>query len=503
VSRLGTLPGILVSAGVTALLLLPTAASAHSFGRLYNLPVPFWLYGFGAAAVLLLSFVIVGVFIAVPGSAAPESSRDIGQLRWVQALCRARLVPVAEAMSVFGLVLCILTGFFGTSDPYRNFNMTFFWIVFVLGFAYFNAIFGDLYAAINPWRAIARALERVLPGFTRGRLRYPRAFAYWPALGLYMAFIWIELFGQTQPFSLASCLLAYTGINLAGSWLFGSTVWFRYCEFLSVFFRQLGRMSPLEYRPAQANGAASQLRWRVPFSGLVQERAESPSLLVFVLFMLSSTAFDGLHSTVLWLRSTVMWFQHLWNAAEFLTAWLGREPRELTPLLLPLYIAYQTVWLLVSPFAYLAIYLFFVWIARLVTRSTRSVGELALDFAYSLVPIALVYNVTHYFTLILTQGVAIVSLLSDPFGWDWNLFGTLGLLRAPIFPDMGFVWHTQVALILLGHIISVYVAHVAALRVFATRRQAMLSQLPMLCLMVFFTVAGLWILALPLRSGAE
>jgi len=48
----------------------------------------------------------------------------------------------------------------------------------------------------------------------------------------------------------------------------------------------------------------------------------------------------------------------------------------------------------------------------------------------------------------------------------------------------------------------VYLAHVVALRVFATRRDAMLSQLPMLCLMVFFTVAGLWILALPLQSGA-
>jgi len=30
----------------------------------------------------------------------------------------------------------------------------------------------------------------------------------------------------------------------------------------------------------------------------------------------------------------------------------------------------------------------------------------------------------------------------------------------------------------------------------------MLRQLPMLCPMVFFTAAGLWILSLPLQSGA-
>ena len=130
---------------------LPASASAHSFGRLYNLPVPFWLYGFGAAAALVLSFVIVGVFVAAPRSAVPEGAREIGQRRWVRALRRARLLPVLQGLSVFGLFLCVVTGFFGTGDPYRNFNMTFFWVVFVLGFAYLTAIAGDLYAVINPW----------------------------------------------------------------------------------------------------------------------------------------------------------------------------------------------------------------------------------------------------------------------------------------------------------------------------------------------------------------
>src|SRR5262245_15855319 len=79
-----------VSVRLAVWLLLPASASAHSFGALYNLPVPFWLYGFGAAAALVLSFLIVGVFVAAPHSAAPEGSRDIGQLRWVATLRRAR-----------------------------------------------------------------------------------------------------------------------------------------------------------------------------------------------------------------------------------------------------------------------------------------------------------------------------------------------------------------------------------------------------------------------------
>src|SRR3989442_2523270 len=144
------------SIATTALLLLPASAGVHTFGQLYNLPVPFWLYGFGAAAALVLSFAIVAAFVAAPASAATESSRDIAQLRWVRALDRAHIVPALKALSVGGLVLCMLTGFFGTPNPYGNLNMTFFWVVFVLGFAYFSAIAGDLYAVINPWRAIAQ-----------------------------------------------------------------------------------------------------------------------------------------------------------------------------------------------------------------------------------------------------------------------------------------------------------------------------------------------------------
>jgi hypothetical protein len=473
--------------------LLPAHAHAHSFGRLYSLPVPFWLYGFGAAAALLLSFVIVGVFVATPVSAPADGAHDIAHRRWVQTLRRARLVPALQALAVCGLLLCLLTGFFGTASPYQNFNMTFFWIVFVLGFAYLTAIAGDLYAEIDPWRTIARAIAKVFPSFTRGRVRYPPALAYWPALCLYTAFIWIELFGRTGPRRLAGELLAYTVINLFGTWLVGSVAWFRYGEFFGVFLRLLARMSPLEYRPEEPSGAASRLRWRVPLSGLLEERAESPSLLVFVLFMLSSTAFDGL-------RETAAWFELRWNFVGLWSAWTGTsKPFYLTWATV---MTYETLWLLASPFLYLAVYLLFIWLARLVARSARPMRELALDFAYPLIPIALVYNAAHYFTLILTQGVMIIGLVSDPFGWGWNLFGTVGRPRGTFLPGMISVWHGQVALILLGHIASVYVAHVVALRVFATRRHATLSQLPMLGLMVTFTVVGLRILSLPLRPGA-
>jgi len=475
-------------------LLLPTPALAHSFGKLYNLPVPFWLYLYGAAAALVVSFLVVAYFVNVQTAVLNARTREIGNAAWVRGLRRLRLLPALKLISVCGLLLCMATGFFGTRNSYANFNMTFFWVVFVLGFAYLTALAGDLYAVINPWKVVVEGLERFSANGWQGRFEYPRRLGYYPALVFYMVFIWIELFAGTQPFSLAAMLLGYSATNLLGVWLIGKIAWFRYCEFLSVFFRLIAKVAPLEYLPGAPSGERGRLRLRAPFIGLLQERAEGFSLLLFVLFMLSSTAFDGLRETVPWIKLFWMDFYQL------LKPYVGANTIQgyLTPW--TIYLGYQTLALVLSPFLYLAMYLAFIGLAKVVTRSTIPLCELALRFAFPLLPIALVYNITHYYTLIITQGTQMVRLISDPFGLGWNLFGTARWLAAPIIPDAGVVWHAQVFLILFGHIVSVYLAHREALCAFPTRRQATLSQLPMLLLMVGFTTIGLWILSQPLGS---
>ena len=50
------------------------------------------------------------------------------------------------------------------------------------------------------------------------------------------------------------------------------------------------------------------------------------------------------------------------------------------------------------------------------------------------------------------------------------------------------------------HVLAVYVAHVMAMRVFAERRAALRSQVPMLVLMVAYTMISLWILSQPIVS---
>lgn len=460
-------------------------AEAHAFGVIYNLPIPFWMYAFAASATLALSFLMVGFFVT-----GHNTERNLRSVEIPDAVPRAGW-SILRGLSVLLLLMTMLSGLFGAQRPFNNFSLTFFWIAFVLGFAYLTALIGDVYALINPWRVLCDLIERLRPMAFYGRIQYPRWLGYYPALALYMGFIWLELFGHTTPRTLGLVLLGYSILTFASAALFGADVWFRYGEFFAVFFRLLGKISPIAYASRRALGSPTMVRLRRPFVGLLEESADHPSILLFVLFMLSSTAFDGVHETL-------PWVQLFWKYVYPVLAWAIARPYRF---FVGLYYDWQWLMLWLSPFVYFMIYLFFMQVTKFVTGSERPVRDLALQFGYSLIPIALVYNVSHYFTLLFTDAPRLLPLISDPLGVGWDLFGTAKLMQQPITVPARVVWHAQVGLIVFGHLVSVYLAHAQALRVFPGGRKALWSQFPMLILMVAFTTAGLWILSLPIGAG--
>ena len=101
---------------------------------------------------------------------------------------------------------------------------------------------------------------------------------------------------------------------------------------------------------------------------------------------------------------------------------------------------------------------------------------MARSFAFTLVPIAIGYHLAHYLTFLLVQGQYIIPLLSDPFGWGWNLFGTAGYRVDIAIVGARFSWYAAVLAILIGHIAAVYLAHRQAMRVMNDRVNALRSQ---------------------------
>lgn len=467
---------------------VPCSASAHVFFAPYALPVPFWMYLYACAATLIVSFAVVGYFVGASAAQSTYRAWDLLPETSVWQAAWRSTVHVLRVGAVACLLLTITAGLVGTGDPAANINVTLFWVIFLLGFTYVTVVAGDLYSLVNPWRVLVDWGEKLGVNLSRARVRYPERLGYVPALAFYMTLIWIELFALPRPYSLSIALIAYTTATFTGAFLFGKQTWFEYGELFGVFFFLIGTMAPVEY--LNPKGGPARIRLRPPFVAALYERPRHASLVLFVLFMLSSTTYDAIHETFFWVS---LYWQRLLPVLQPL--W-GDDVIQAQVAVTNWYIVYQRFGLVISPFVYLLFYLVVMVCARLITKTQAPLGVLVSRFALSLVPIALVYHATHYYTVVVTQFPSLLRLASDPFGWGWRLLATASQPQVPL--DMGFIWHTQVFLMLLGHVVAVYLAHMMALRAFPSRGQGVLSQIPMLALMVGYTCVGLWVLSLPL-----
>ena len=185
--------------------------------------------------------------------------------------------------------------------------------------------------------------------------------------------------------------------------------------------------------------------------------------------MLGSVAFDG--------ASRTTWWQERRSRST------GTPDRTLL----------NAVGLLAAVLLVAACFLLAVEIARIVTGGGP---RLAGAFVGSLVPIALVYVVAHYFSLLVIQGQFVAPLVSDPLGKGWDLFGTADVTPnlAPLSPTT--VWYVQVGALVTGHVAGLTLAHDRALELFPGARAAPSARsTPSSRLMVLYTVGGLWLLS--------
>ena len=487
-------------------------AFAHGFGQRYDLPVPLWLYLYGAAGAVLLSFVVFGLFVG--GQEATRGYPRLNLLRF--GLFRSTLAsrPFVSglriiSMALFGLV--ILTGLFGNQTAVLNLAPTMVWVIFWVGLSLFVALFGNLWALVNPLKVVFEWADGLLRRLgvdegLEGEAPYPASWGVWPALALFSAFAWVELVfpGSATPRNIAFFALLYSSITWAGMSLFGKEVWLRNGDAFSVYFGILARFAPTEARTAGGKPSGNreartsedrgrvncygcfaravpgerELNLRPPAVGLLRPGAPPAGELAFMIFMLASVTYDGLLATPFWV-----------SAMFFLQASVGSFGALGT-------MFFGTLGLVLVPFLFFALYAGFVKLCQALGGGA-GFGRLAGAFAYTLVPIALAYQAAHYSTLLITEGQNLFALLSDPFGWGWDLFGTAGYEVNVNVLGAAVVWYSQVALIVAGHVVAVYLAHLVALREAAGPKLALRGQIPMVALMVLYTVTSLWILSLP------
>lgn len=473
--------------GAAALLLgSPAAALAHGFEKRYDLPVPLELFLAGAASAVALSFVVMGFFVRSGGGHFSYPRFNLLRLAPARLVARPAVILAVRVLAAGVFLLTVLAGFFGEQNPVRNIITVMVWIIWWVGMAYACALFGDVWALLNPWGNLFGWAEALYRRLKPGRplsldLPLPAWVGAWPAVALFLWFAWGEVAWQNNyiPANLAFAASIYSLVTWWGMALFGREAWLERGEAFSVVFGLLGRFGVTEARTGP--GGRPEWNLRPPAVGLLAAKAPHPSAVALVLAVLSTVTFDGFTETAAW--------QGLRTRLFDLFAWMDVRTA---------FQAADAFALLAAPVLFFLVYAAFGGLMRLASGRTLPAGEMVRRFVFSLVPIAIGYHLAHYFSYLFIQGQRIIALASDPFGFGWNLLGTAGREVDIAFVDAQLVWHVSLAAIVAGHIFAVYLAHVVALEALGDRRLALRSQYPMLVLMVGYTILSLWIIAQPI-----
>ena len=450
------------AAATATVLTVASPASAHGVGGRSDLPVPLWQFLYAASFALIISFLLLRVSWHRPRFAAAATGRALGPLadRVVGVL-----VVLLRALGLALFVVTLSAAWFGDTNSRNNIAPVMVYVLLWVGVQILSVLFGNVWSALSPFDTIA-----AVASWVRTR-KSPAAVAahspgesfvwsHWPAAIGVFGFVWLELcyHSQAEPRVLARVITGYSVVVLALAARYGRR-WLRTGDAFAALFGLLAVMAPLH------RDSEGRLRVRLPFSGLAEFVPRRGSIALMAV-MLGSTGFDGVQRTRWWgdVQGSSTGWDRTW-LSTFGLAWT---------------IGIVAVAYVVAAMA----------VGRLAGTPTRDAPR---RYVHSLVPIVFGYSIAHYFTLLIIEGQSAIPLFSNPYGENWNLFGTVDyVINIQPLSARAVSW-VQVFAIVIGHVVGVVASHDRAVE-HHSHQVATRSQLPMLIVMILFTLGGLALL---------
>jgi len=517
--------------------------------------IPSWMYYLSIAGVLVVSFGLLErsgrrTEASRPQSIlhasifrsdeSPRTNRiNLFGSRVVRFLATSRVVRFsAQAVTVGLFFLVIAAGLFGNQNPALNIAPILTWTVWWGGLVILIMFAGKAWCWICPWDAVAGWMEKLRfwkkneEGLSLN-LKWPRPLRNIViATVLFVGLTWIELgFGVTmRPAVTAYLALAMLLMAIVSAFLFEKKGFCRYACLVGRVSGLYAMFSGVEVRAKDqsicrscagkecVHGSSTAYgcpTWLFPGyltsntyciqcmecvqacpddnlalnlrpwgADLISQHRTRSDEAYLALLMLSITGFHGLTMTPNWAILTD-WLSRSLSLGNLLAFSLGMTLLMLLPIL---------------------VYAALVWCSfRLAlggineTATARlSYHDYFIRYAYALLPIALFYHLAHNMEHLLMEGPKVVALISDPFGWNWNVLGT-AQWKIPPLVSLDVLWIMQVVLVLVGHVYSLWIAHHTSRKLFADPAAARRSQWPMLVAMIAFSIFSLWLLKQPME----
>lgn len=441
-------------------------AWAHASEQGFVLLLPTDVYISAGVASVGLTVLLLAVLPARAGEAVFAPVPLVRQPR--------RVLRHGTSLLATGVLgFAVWQGFAGPRTPMENPMPLLIWTVWWVALVSLQGVVGNHWRWTNPWTGVIAVVSRWTG--MRPLMRYPRAWGYWPAVGLFLAFAAFLLAdpAPADPARLASVVGLYWYAVLFGVLLFGPA-WLVRGEMVTVMMRVYGRMGLL----AQVRGRLAVGLWG--WQGVVR-RAPPLAMAVLMVLLLGTGSFDGVNETFWWMGVIGV------NPLEF----PGRSAVVVPNL----------VGLAVANSALLAVFAFCLWLGERIAGTGRRLGEAFCLFAPSILPIALGYHVAHYLPTFLVESQYVVQMLDDPLSDGAHMLGLEGFYVTTGFfntqDTVRRIWLSQAGAVVVGHVVAILMAHALAMRAGADRWRAVLGQAPLAVFMVAYTFFGLWLLASP------
>lgn len=425
----------------------------HGIGSRQDLPLPFEFVVVGAAVTLCITFALLIFAWRTPRFASP-TCRELPRLSRIVDHRATRWGLRIAVAAVWALAASALIGGVDRLDnPIFGFVYVWVWV----GLVPVSLLFGTVWRSTNPvrtlvsWTGIAGRKQGGSPSVL-------------PAAAALFGFSFLELVqpGRTTLPVLRVWIAVWLAWLLIGV-LARGIGWIQAADPFEVYATSIARLSPW------TRSARGTLASTTPLRHLASWKPPRHIASVAVV-LLGGTAYDSF-SNVLW------WVQFTQTSSL---------PREL----------WGTLGLVTMIGIVGLTYYGGAAAMRLPGMSVRAQADL---LAPGLIPIVAGYALAHYGTLLWLEGQRTAIQFSDPLGKGWNLFGTAELgVNTAIIGYSSLIACLQVVFIVGGHVLGVLVSHDIAIRHLPDdgRRwgRQVSGQVPMLAVMVFYTVGGLLLL---------
>ena len=348
---------------------------------------------------------------------------------------------IGKLFGIIILFLLVAPGIFGNESSKTSVAPLILWVFLWIGVPVLGLLFGDIYSKFNPLNLFS--------------LKSDKPESVYFACILFIGLTWFELVWRRpgNPLNIAVVLITlFVCVNLLRYFLKKSLIEVDPLLLLHYLYSKLKLFNSRPYFRSLLDNIGNLAKLR--------------GIEYFVLLMIGTVTYDGL-------RETTFWYNQFGSRTDDM--------------------GFSTMMFLIMNLGTILFYRFACFFAIKVGGSDLHLNHVSTLFGHTMLPIAFAYHVTHYLTLLLFESQTFFYRFNDPIGIGMNILNveepTINYFIEPLV-----IWGIQVAVTLLGHMLSVVLAHDLAVKLFG-HQQSDKTQYIFLFITVALTLQALFVLS--------